>query len=148
MYGELRRLKNGTSITFSWVGRQSTNTNGSYELRNRPRSTWSLCGSVVEHLSAESEGLRCDSSWGLPFFFLCPKLVTKRKKTSFSIFKRNHTNFFQFLDFKRGASSSHELYKQVVTENSYTLFLTRPIGSPVISTDPPDAFILGIPEKT
>ena len=41
----------------------------------------------------------------------------------------------------------HEVYKQVVTENSSTLFLTRPIGSPVISTDPPDAFILGIPEK-
>ena len=25
----------------------------------------SLCGSVVEHRSAESEGLRLDSSWGL-----------------------------------------------------------------------------------
>ena len=101
----------------------------------------------LEHLSAESKGLRFDSSWGLTIFFLCPTLVTRRKKTSFSIFKGNHTIFFQFLDFKRGASSSHELYKQVVTENSSTLFLTRPIGSPVISTDPPDAFILGILEK-
>ena len=100
MYGELRRLKNGTSITFSFVGRQSTNTNGSYELRNRPRSPWSLCGSVVEHLSAKSEGLRCDSSWGLTIFFLCPTLVTKRKKTSFSIIKRNHTIFFQFWTLK------------------------------------------------
>ena len=31
-----------------------------------------ICGSVVEHRSAESEGLRFDSSWGL------------RRKTSFS----------------------------------------------------------------
>ena len=28
----------------------------------------SLCGSVVEHSSAESEGLRFDSSWGLRIF--------------------------------------------------------------------------------
>ena len=27
----------------------------------------SLCGSVVEHRSAESEGFRFDSSWGLSF---------------------------------------------------------------------------------
>ena len=42
----------------------------SYELRNRPRSPWSLCGSVVEHRSAESAGLRFDSSWGLRIFSL------------------------------------------------------------------------------
>ena len=30
----------------------------------------SLCGSVVEHLSAESEDLRFDSSWGLRIFSL------------------------------------------------------------------------------
>ena len=30
----------------------------------------SLCGSVVEHGSAESEGLRFDSSWGLRIFSL------------------------------------------------------------------------------
>ena len=37
----------------------------SNELHNRPRSPLSLCGSVVEHWKAESEGLRFDSSWGL-----------------------------------------------------------------------------------
>ena len=30
----------------------------------------SLCGSVVEHRSAESEGLRLDSSWELRMFSL------------------------------------------------------------------------------
>ena len=30
---------------------------------SRPRSRWNLCGSLVEHWSAESEGLRFDSSW-------------------------------------------------------------------------------------
>ena len=39
-------------------------------------------GSVVEHESAESEGLRFDPH-GDSEFFLCPKLVTSRK-TSFS----------------------------------------------------------------
>ena len=29
-----------------------------------------VCGSVVEHRSAESEGLRFDSSWGLRIFSL------------------------------------------------------------------------------
>ena len=33
---------------------------------------WSPCGSVVEHWSAESEGLRFDSSWGLGTFSLSP----------------------------------------------------------------------------
>ena len=34
-----------------------------------------LCGSVVEHRSAESKGLRSEDS----DFFLCPTLVTRRK---------------------------------------------------------------------
>ena len=42
----------------------------SYELCNRPHSPQSLCGSVVEHQSKESEGLRCNSSWGLRIFSL------------------------------------------------------------------------------
>ena len=54
----------------------------SYELRNKPRSPWSLCGSVVEHRSAESEGLRFDSSWGLRIFSLS-HARDKTKKTSF-----------------------------------------------------------------
>ena len=37
----------------------------SHELCNRPHSLWSLSGSVVEHWSAESEGLRFNSSSGL-----------------------------------------------------------------------------------
>ena len=53
----------------------------SYQLRNRSRSLRSLCGSVIEHRSAESEGLRFDSSWGLRIF----SLSHARQKTSFSI---------------------------------------------------------------
>ena len=49
----------------------------SYELR--PRSPWCLCGSVVEHRSAESEGPRFDSSWALRIC-LYSTLVTRRKK--------------------------------------------------------------------
>ena len=52
----------------------------SYELRNKPRSPWSLCGSVVEHRSAESKGLRFDSSWGLRIFSLS-HARDKTKKT-------------------------------------------------------------------
>ena len=42
----------------------------SYGLRNAPSSPWSLCSSVVEQRSAESEGLRVDSSWGFRIFSL------------------------------------------------------------------------------
>ena len=50
----------------------------SLELRNRPRSPKSLCGSVVEHRSANPK------VWGsIPYgdseFFLCPTLVTRWK---------------------------------------------------------------------
>ena len=45
-----------------------------HELRNRPRSPWSLCGSLIEHWSAESEGLRFDSSWGYRMFTFVPCL--------------------------------------------------------------------------
>ena len=36
-----------------------------YELRKGNCLPYSLCGSVVKHRSAESEGLRFDSSWGM-----------------------------------------------------------------------------------
>ena len=49
-------------------------------------SLWSLCGSVVERWSAESEGLRFDSSWRLRIFSLS-HAHDKMKKTSFSIIK-------------------------------------------------------------
>ena len=41
-----------------------------HELHKTPSSPWSICSSVVEHQSAESEGLRVDSSWGLRIFSL------------------------------------------------------------------------------
>ena len=44
-----------------------------WELRNLHCSPQSHCGSVVEHRSAKSEGLRLDSSWEIIIFFLCPK---------------------------------------------------------------------------
>ena len=40
-----------------------------------------------------------------------------------------------------------ELHVQVVTEKLSTLYPTRLIGFPAISTDPPHAFILCIQEK-
>ena len=56
-------------------------------------------------------------------------------------------HFVKFLDFSRGAWSLQELHVQVVTEKLSTLYLTRLIGFPAISTDPPHAFILSIQEK-
>ena len=41
-----------------------------WELHNRSRLRWNLCGSVVAHRSAESEGLRLDSLWRLRIFSL------------------------------------------------------------------------------
>ena len=46
--------------------------------------TMQLRGSVVEHRSAESEGLRLDSLCGLKFFFFVPR-SRQDEKTSFSI---------------------------------------------------------------
>ena len=65
------RISNVDSVMFL-TGRVSL------ELRNRPRSPKSLCGSVVEHRSANPK------VWGsIPHgdseFFLCPTLVTRRK---------------------------------------------------------------------
>ena len=40
------------------------------KLRNGPPSPQSLCSSVIEHHSAESKGLKFDSSWGLRNFSL------------------------------------------------------------------------------
>ena len=62
------RIGNAYSVMF--VNRMRERLVLSYELRNRPRSPWSLCGTVVEHPSAVLEGLRFDSSWGLRIFSL------------------------------------------------------------------------------
>ena len=61
---------------------------------------WSLCGSVVERWSAESEGLRFDSSWGLELF-LCP-LLMKWQKTSFFIIPSVslYLAWFRFMSFR------------------------------------------------
>ena len=53
-------------------------------LRNGPSSPWNLCGSVVEHQSAESAGLTCDSSKRLRIFPLS-HARDMTKKTFFSI---------------------------------------------------------------
>ena len=64
----------------------SSMQDGYHELRNRPRSPWSVCGSVVEHW-----GWNWKVWASIPHginpkqFFLCPMLVTRRKKTSLSM---------------------------------------------------------------
>ena len=52
------------------------------ELRNRLRSPQSLYGSAVEHRSAESIGLRFDSSLGLRIFFFVPRSWQDEKHLS------------------------------------------------------------------
>ena len=47
-----------------------------WELRNLHCSPQSHCGSVVEHRSAKSEGLRLDSSWEIIIFFFAPRRKT------------------------------------------------------------------------
>ena len=66
---------------------------------------WSLCGSVVEHRNAESEGLRFDSSWRHRFFFLYPMLVTWRK-TSFSFFTKLKTYHLSYFYLKRSCKNN------------------------------------------
>ena len=81
------RIPRSDSLSYfcsqTWLYRQYAGR-VSYELRNKPHSPQILCGSVVEHRSAESEGLRFHSSWGLKTIFHCPTLM-RRCKTSFSI---------------------------------------------------------------
>ena len=52
------------------------------ELRNRLRSPQSIYGSAVEHRSAESIGLRFDSSLGLRIFFFVPRSWQDEKHLS------------------------------------------------------------------
>ena len=47
-----------------------------WELRNLHCSPQSHCGSVVEHRSSKSEGLRLDSSWEIIIFFFVPRRKT------------------------------------------------------------------------
>ena len=55
-----------------------------WELHNRSRLRWNLCGSVVAHRSAESEGLRFDSLWRLRIFFSVPRSWQDEKSFSTS----------------------------------------------------------------
>ena len=67
-----------------------------HELRSGPCPPQSLLGSVVERRSVESEDLRSDSH-GDSEFFLCPTLVTRRKKIylfiSLAGSKSNHLSY-------------------------------------------------------
>ena len=56
----------------------------------------SLCGAIVEHWSAESEGLRLDPSWELRNF-LCPTLVSRRKTSFFISFPKKLSYFPDYL---------------------------------------------------
>ena len=69
----------------------------SYELRNRPRSPWSLCDSVVEHRSAESEGLRLDSSRGIRIFSFVPRLWQDEKHLSLFLYRAQNLPSLLFL---------------------------------------------------
>ena len=53
---------------------------------------WSLCGSVVEHRNAESEGLRFDSSWRHRFFSLSH--ARDMTKNIFTKLKTYHLSYF------------------------------------------------------
>ena len=54
-----------------------------------------VSSTVVEHWSAESEGLRFDSSWGLRIF-LCPMLVIRRKNIFLCFFTKLKTYHFSY----------------------------------------------------
>ena len=88
-----------------------------HELHKTPSSPWSICSSVVEHQSAESEGLRVDSSWGLRiFYFLCPTLVTRRK-TSLSISRPLSASSFELwqgITSQRGAKLKIDWKKTIM----------------------------------
>ena len=64
-------------------------------LRNGPSSSWNLCGSVVEHQSAESAGLTCDSSKRLRIFPLSH--ARDMTKKLFSLFLYRVQNLPSFL---------------------------------------------------
>ena len=56
------------------------------KLRARPRSSWSICGSVVEHWSSEIRRsevqFQFNSSWGLRIFSLCHARDKTEKRLS------------------------------------------------------------------
>ena len=85
-----------------------------------------LTVTITMHQSADSEGLRFDSSWALSIFF-CPTLVTRRKQ-----------NIFLWLQFSltmsshcgRPLSMVTRHFKgllQLITAIDYIISLTNPV---------------------
>ena len=58
------------SLAYSIYKHDAIYIAGPNSIRHKLRSPWSLCGSVVEDWSAESEDLIFDSSWGLRICYL------------------------------------------------------------------------------
>ena len=49
-----------------------------------------LCGSIIEYWSAESEGLRFDSSWGLRIFLFFPRSWQDEKHLSLFLYRARY----------------------------------------------------------
>ena len=75
---------------------------------------WSLYGSVVEHQSTESEGLRFNSLRDSEFF-LCPTLLTRRK-THLSLFLSQAKNLPSFLFLSSMNLVSQQTYHVATTD--------------------------------
>ena len=109
-----------------------------YEFRNRPCSPWSLCGSVVEHRSAESEGLRFDSSKGLRIFSLSH--VRNETKNNF---------LYSFIELKTYHFSYHlSEFEGLKFESSWrrktSILVMYWYSSPADATDTNIKYLFGI----
>ena len=83
--------------------------------RNRPRSPSSLCESVVEHRSAETEGLRCDSSWGLSIFSLShARGKMKKDLYFFTELKIYHLSYYTYKLFPNPKNDRWEKQKMTM----------------------------------
>ena len=96
----------------------------SYELRNRPRSLPSHYGSVVEHWSAESEGLRFDSSLGLAIFSLSHTHDIMEKKI-FLHLQTRHLLLHHYIMWMNEWQSLHHSQSKVVCLNFLQLWLLK-----------------------
>ena len=106
-----RRREDQLSLTESKGGGECRKFTAAEDIKNNenikrlswdsPRSPWSLCGSVVEHRSAVSEGLRFDSSWGLRIFSLSHARDKTNKNLSL------HFNYFSVSQNKQVIFYSH-----------------------------------------
>ena len=90
----------------------------SLELRNRPRSPKSLCGSVVEHRNANPK------VWGsIPHgdseFFLCPTLVTRRKNIFLNSSSSSKLTISTFLSSSFSLSKGPTLKSEIHLNSSW-----------------------------